>query len=86
MLDVVSLARAWVSGGKAAEMDAALLRNLVEANMAQEGHFRSLSDEELLSNMFVCGFPTTVHLKTQLNEDVGFLACWTWYLTKLLTA
>ncbi|KAK0495923.1 cytochrome P450 [Armillaria luteobubalina] len=52
MLDVISLARAWVASGKAADMDAALLRNLVEANMFEEADFnyKRLTDDELLSN------------------------------------
>ncbi|KAK0237992.1 cytochrome P450 [Armillaria nabsnona] len=52
MLDVISLARAWVTSGKAADMDAALLRNLVEANMFEEADFnyKRLTDDELLSN------------------------------------
>ncbi|KAJ6564019.1 cytochrome P450 [Mycena capillaripes] len=55
MLDLVSEARLWVSGGKTVSMDAALLRNLVEANMDQESRNdrRKLTDEELLSNTFV---------------------------------
>ncbi|KAK0472716.1 hypothetical protein IW261DRAFT_729326 [Armillaria novae-zelandiae] len=52
MLDVISLARACVASGKAADMDAALLRNLVEANMFEETDFnhKRLTDNELLSN------------------------------------
>jgi hypothetical protein len=54
MLDVVSLARAWIAGGKKTQMDAGLLRNLVEANMENEGGgARHLSDDELLSDTFV---------------------------------
>ncbi|KAK0203616.1 cytochrome P450 [Desarmillaria ectypa] len=55
MLDVISLARAWVASGKAADMDAALLRNLVEANMFEEVDFnyKRLTDDELLSNTMV---------------------------------
>lgn len=34
-------------------LNAALLRNLVEANMAQEGDNKRLTDDELLANIFV---------------------------------
>ncbi|TFK34437.1 cytochrome P450 [Crucibulum laeve] len=66
MLDVVSQARAWIAGGKTTQMDAALLRNLVEANMAQEvdSDQRRLTDEELLSDTFVfllAGHETSAH-------------------------
>jgi hypothetical protein len=40
MVEVVSMARAWIAGGKATAMDAALLRNLVEANMLEDGDAR----------------------------------------------
>lgn len=55
MLDVIGGARAWIAGGRQEVVDAALLRNLVEANMTQEGDVdvRRLTDEELLSNTFV---------------------------------
>lgn len=55
MLDVISLARAWVAGGKTTSMDAGLLRNLVEANMSNDDptNNRHLTDEELLSDTFV---------------------------------
>jgi hypothetical protein len=33
--------------------DAALLKSLVEANMSQEGEYKRLTDDELLSNVFV---------------------------------
>jgi len=56
ILDVVGSARDWVAGGKATPMDAGLLRNLVEANMSNEEGKRHLSDDELLSNIFVCPF------------------------------
>ncbi|KAK0192740.1 cytochrome P450, partial [Armillaria mellea] len=66
MLDVISLARAWVASGKAADMDAALLRNLVEANMFEEADFnyKRLTDDELLSNtltFLLAGHETTAH-------------------------
>lgn len=55
LMDLISLSRAWVAGGKSTSMDAALLRNLVEANMTQEDdpHQKRLTDEELLSDTFV---------------------------------
>lgn len=56
MLDLISNARDWVSGGNAASLDAALLQNLVQANMAQEDDAavrRKLTDDEMLSDIFV---------------------------------
>lgn len=50
MLEVISLARAWIAEGKSTSMDAGLLHNLVEANMFDDGQ---LSDDELLSDTFV---------------------------------
>ncbi|KAF8889572.1 cytochrome P450 [Infundibulicybe gibba] len=66
MLEMVSLARAWVSGGKTGHMDAALLGNLVEANMVEENDaaYRQLTDDELLSNTFtflLAGHETSAH-------------------------
>ncbi|KAG7448724.1 cytochrome P450 [Guyanagaster necrorhizus] len=66
MLDVISLARARVTNGKAADMDAALLRNLVEANMFEEADcgYKRLTDDELLSNtmtFLLAGHETTAH-------------------------
>jgi hypothetical protein len=59
ILDMVATARAWVSGGKVLHVEAALLRNLVEANMAQEGDVKVLTDDQLISNAFVCDSPLT---------------------------
>jgi len=53
IMDLISTARAWVLGDKSSESDAALVRNMVEANMAQEGDSKALTDDELLSNSFV---------------------------------
>jgi hypothetical protein len=63
MLELVSLSRAWVVDGRVSNMDAGLLRNLVEANMAAQededapdattNSYKSLTDDELLSNTFV---------------------------------
>ncbi|KAJ7359619.1 cytochrome P450, partial [Mycena albidolilacea] len=74
MLELVSMSRAWVVDGRISNMDAGLLRNLVEANMtAQEDEdapnaatnsFKSLTDDELLSNTFtflLAGHETTAH-------------------------
>jgi len=55
ILELISTARAWVLRDRSSELDAALIRNLVEANMAQEGDSKALTDDELLSNSFVCG-------------------------------
>ncbi|KAF8650924.1 hypothetical protein AX16_005022 [Volvariella volvacea WC 439] len=63
MLELISVARTWVAGGRTSQLDAALLANLVEANMAQEGN-KTLSDEELLSDVFaflLAGHETTAH-------------------------
>jgi hypothetical protein len=57
MMDLISLSRAWVVGGKVSNMDAALLRTLVDANMMQAEddvhNSKKLSDAELESNIFV---------------------------------
>lgn len=72
MMEVVSLARDRFGLGRQKEVEeaqgAALLRNLVAANMSfekgdEDGH-RSFTDEELFSNMFVfflAGHETTAH-------------------------
>ncbi|RDB30006.1 hypothetical protein Hypma_014135 [Hypsizygus marmoreus] len=64
MLDVISQARDWIAGGKAASMDAALLRNLVEANADGSASNKRLSDDELLSDTFtflLAGHETSAH-------------------------
>ncbi|KAJ7461743.1 cytochrome P450 [Mycena galericulata] len=76
MDDLVSLSRAWVVGGKISNMDAGLLRNLVEANMTQadDAHHKKLTDGELLSNIFVfllAGHETSAH---SLSFAVALLA------------
>lgn len=48
MLDVVAEARAWVADGKKTEINAALLKNLVEANSEE-----AITDDEFLSNTLV---------------------------------
>ncbi|KAF9467844.1 cytochrome P450 [Collybia nuda] len=63
MVEIVSQARAWIAGGKTAVMDAALLRNLVEASMVEDGN-RHLTDDELLSDTFsflLAGHETSAH-------------------------
>ena len=48
--------RADIASGEKSEetgLKAALLRNLVEANMMQDDDCKSLTDDELLSNIFV---------------------------------
>lgn len=77
MLDVVSSARAWVAGGKAETMDAALLKNLVEANMAQEGDYKRLTDEELLSNTFVRIVSIYILYAPLTCVSPDFPTCWT---------
>ncbi|KAJ7468050.1 cytochrome P450 [Mycena latifolia] len=76
MLDLISLSRAWVVGGKISNMDAALLRNLVEANMTDTDNVlhKKLTDEELLSNVFLfflAGHETSAH---SLSFSVALLA------------
>ncbi|KAJ7668045.1 cytochrome P450 [Mycena rosella] len=66
MLDLISLSRAWVVGGKVSNMDTGLLRSLVEANMteANDVHHKRLTDEELLSDVFtflLAGHETSAH-------------------------
>jgi hypothetical protein len=54
MLEVISLARAWIADGKITSMDAGLLRNLVEANMSHDALDKGyLSDDDIMSDMFV---------------------------------
>ncbi|KAJ6582915.1 cytochrome P450 [Mycena vulgaris] len=80
MLDLVSLSRAWVVEGKVSNMDAALLRNLVEANMTMQDDeggphvHKTLTDDELLSNTWnflLAGHETSAH---SLSFTVGLLA------------
>ncbi|KAF8162437.1 cytochrome P450 [Mycena galopus ATCC 62051] len=81
ILDLVALSRARVVDGKASDMDSGLLRNLVEANMttlededATANSYKSLTDDELLSNSFaflLAGHETTAH---SLSFAVALLA------------
>jgi hypothetical protein len=61
-LELVSAAREWVVGDKTSKIDAALVRNLVEANMTQEGDSRGLTEGELLSDIFVHSPPSSVSI------------------------
>ncbi|KAJ7185802.1 cytochrome P450 [Mycena filopes] len=90
MLDLISLARAWVVEGKIeSNMDAALLRNLVEANMATQEDddstrlHKGLTDDELLSNTFtflLAGHETTAH---SLSFAMALLALYPDVQTKI---
>ena len=68
------------SGKKSADagLRAALLRNLVEANMTQDGAYKTLTDDELLSNIFV-RFQSWIFNLAQLTALMRqtFLL-WTW--------
>ncbi|KIY72214.1 cytochrome P450 [Cylindrobasidium torrendii FP15055 ss-10] len=62
MLEVTSEARAMILNNE--PMDAALLRNMVKANVQQEGLAKTLTDDELLSNtmtFLLAGHETTAH-------------------------
>ncbi|KAF5341535.1 hypothetical protein D9758_012595 [Tetrapyrgos nigripes] len=72
MLDIINSAREWVAGGhEDNSLDAALLQNLVKANLAQleqeetkELLKRRLTDQEVLSNAFMfllAGHETSAH-------------------------
>jgi hypothetical protein len=56
MVEIISVARTWIADGKTASLDAGLLRNLVEANMSHDvvSNKGKLSDDELMSDTFVC--------------------------------
>ena len=69
ILEIVSKAQAQILDGKTAFLDAVLLKNMVEANMnmsASEEDVRQLTDNELLSNLFVSLLAITV--KTELRD------------------
>lgn len=69
MLDIVGLARDWIAGGEATPMAAGLLRNLVKANMSNEEGTRHLSDDELLSDVFVRPSPPFLPLEKAQNVE-----------------
>jgi hypothetical protein len=83
ILEVISTARAWVSEGRSSQLDAALLINLAEANMMQEGDTKNLTDDELISNIFVRGSISralaltklALHRHSSLLVKVIVLAC-----------
>jgi hypothetical protein len=84
MLEVISLARAWIADGKITSMDAGLLRNLVEANMSNEGELDKgyLSDEDLLSDTFVGVtflLRCACHWTDFISPDLS--GCWSWYIS-----
>ncbi|KAI0052197.1 cytochrome P450 [Auriscalpium vulgare] len=63
MLEIVGAARDTVVAGLPVG-DAAILQSLVQANMQQEGDAKALTDDELLSNIFVfllAGHETSAH-------------------------
>ncbi|PPQ81694.1 hypothetical protein CVT24_003124 [Panaeolus cyanescens] len=74
MLELVEFARSWLGGDQQDKtLDAALLRNLVEANSEEVGSKR-LNDGQLLSNAFVflvAGHETTAH---SLSFMLAFMA------------
>jgi len=54
ILEMISSARSSIVAGDSATIkNDALLRNLVDANMKEDGEYRSLTDEELLADIFV---------------------------------
>ena len=87
MLDIIGLAQDWIEGGKATAMDAGLLRNLVEANMSNEDGKRHLSDDELLSNIFVCPFLPPLEKARNVERKfvfLGFPLGRPWYLCSVI--
>ena len=83
LLDIISLARAWIADGRTTSMDAGLLRNLVEANMSNDGVMDKgyLSDEDLLSDTFVgVTFLVFCMCCTQIIP-LDLPDCWPWYIS-----
>lgn len=75
LLEIVSNARTQILDGKAATLDAALLKNMVEANMAAsagEEDVRQLTDNELLSNSLVSLLAITI----KPNSEICRYFCW----------
>ena len=69
LLEIVSNARTRILDGKAATLDAALLKNMVKANMATsagEEDVRQLTDNELLSNSMV----SLLAITTKPNSEI----------------
>ena len=78
MLDLVASARAEItSGERSGASGAALLRNLVVANMNQDGDSKRLTEGELLSNIFV-SMQLIFALRCSAILLLGFPPCWTW--------
>jgi hypothetical protein len=86
MGELVSLSRAWVVEGKVSNMDAALLRNLVEANMEDEdaaaNSYKNLTDDELFSNTFVCHILICIRISS--TQDLVVSSGRAWYACYLL--
>jgi hypothetical protein len=89
MVELVSLSRAWVVKGKVSNMDAGLLRNLVEANMATQedegaapAPYKSLTDDELFSNTFVCHILICIRISS--TQDLVVSSGRAWYACYLL--
>lgn len=79
MLDLVASARAEImSGAPSGASGAALLRNLVEANMNQDGDSRRLTEGELLSNIFVGIHLVFIFRRSATPPLLGIPSCWTW--------
>ena len=75
LLEIVSNARTQILDGNAATLDAALLKNMVEANMAAsagEEDVRQLTDNELLSNSLVSLLAITI----KPNSEICRYFCW----------
>ena len=78
MLDLVASARAEItSGERSGDSGAALLRNLVEANMNQDGDSKKLTEGELLSNIFVSMQLIFALPCSAIPLLLGFPSCWT---------
>lgn len=79
MLDLVASARAEImSGEPSGASGAALLRNLVEANMNQDGDSKMLTEGEVLSNIFVSMQLVCIFRYLVIPLLLGFPSCWTW--------
>lgn len=76
MLDLVASARAEItSGERSGAPGAALLRNLVEANMNQDGDLKGLTEGELLSDIFVSMQLTSALRCSATSLLLGFPSC-----------
>lgn len=78
MLDLVASARAEImSGEPSGASGAALLRNIVEASMNQDGDSKMLTEGEVLSNIFVSMQLVVILRCSAIPLLLGFLSCWT---------